>query len=234
MERIVTGLLLAASAFFLIHLIPSTPLRREAVAIAGERGYLGIFAILSLGALIWMITQFNTAPYGSKLWLMPDWWLWLKAALTLLALILAICGILSPNPSSPGAEKLLANVNASEGVFAITRHPVMWGAAIWAVTHAISIASVRGLLFFGSFAATALIGSWLQQRRKRANNAAWAAFEARTSFFPFAAVLERHARLSLHAIGWRRIALGTLAWAAILYFHARLFGAYPLPNSILA
>src|SRR5262249_16836772 len=157
--------------------------------------------------------QFNAAPYGSKLWLVPDWWLWLNAVLILFALILAICGVLTPNPSSPGAEKLLTNVDAAgSGIFAMTRHPVMWGAAIWAIAHAISLATVRGILFFGAFAATALIGSWLQQRRKRADIPAWAAFEAKTSFFPFAAMLERRAQLSLHAIGWRRIAVAVLAW----------------------
>jgi uncharacterized membrane protein len=226
----VTELLLAASAFFLVHLVPSLPLRRKAIAIAGERAYMGAFALLSLAALVWMVTQFNAAPSGNRLWLVPDWWLWLNAVLILFALILATCGALTPNPSLPGAEKLLANANtAGGGVFAITRHPVMWGAAIWAIAHAISLATLRGLLFFGAFAATALIGSWLQERRKRAAISAWAAFEAKTSFFPFAAILEGRARSSLHAIGWRRIAFAVLVWAAILYFHARLFGAQPLP-----
>jgi uncharacterized membrane protein len=225
----VTGLLLAASTFFLIHLVPSMPLRRKIIAATSEKAYMAGFAVLSLAALVWMITEFNTAPYGTKLWVMPDWWPWLKAALILFALILAICGVLTPNPSSPGAEKTLAKLNASGGIFAITRHPVMWGAAIWAITHAISAATVRGLLFFCAFAATALIGSWLQQRRKRAGNPAWAAFEAKTSFFPFAAILQGRAKLSIDTIGLRRIALGALTWFAMLYFHARLFGVQPLP-----
>jgi uncharacterized membrane protein len=226
----VTGLLLAASAFFLIHLVPSLPLRKRAIAIAGRGAYMGGFAILSLAALAWMINQFNGTPYGSKLWLVPDWWLWVNAILILSGLILAICGVLAPNPSSPGAEKLLTNMNtASGGIFAITRHPVMWGAANWAIAHVISLATVRGLLFFGAFAATALIGSWLQERRKRADIPAWAPFEAKTSFFPFAAIFEGRAKLSLHAIGWLRIAIAVLVWAAILYFHAWLFGVQPLP-----
>jgi uncharacterized membrane protein len=226
----VTGLLLAASAFFLIHLVPSVPLRKKAIAIAGQRAYMGAFAILSFATLVWMVIQFNAGPSGNKLWLMPDWWLWLKAVLILFALMLGICGVLTSNPSSPGAEKLLANVDAAGGgVFAITRHPVMWGAAIWAITHVLSLATVRGFLFFGTFAATALIGSLLQQRRKRADIPAWAAFEAKTSFFPFAAMLEGRAKLRLHAIGWQRIAIAALAWVAILYFHAWLFGVQPLP-----
>ncbi len=44
----------------------------------------------------------------------------------------------------------------------------MWGIAIWAVAHMVSQPSLRGFVFFGGFAATALIGSYVQQRRKRA------------------------------------------------------------------
>ena len=105
----------------------------------------------------------------------------------------------------------------------------MWGIAIWALTHLASQPNLRGLMFFGSFAATALLGSWLQQRRKRAGLPGWAAFEAKTSFWPFAAILEGRATLSLGAIGWWKAAAATAIWALLLYFHLSWFGAQPLP-----
>ncbi|MGO8953475.1 MAG: NnrU family protein [Rhodomicrobium sp.] len=219
----------AASAFFVLHMLPSTPLRGRLIASAGEGPYLGAFSVLSLISVWWLAASFEAAPYGGKLWLVPAWWLWFKAALILFALILVAGGVLSPNPSSPGAAKLLDKSNVAEGIFAITRHPVMWGIAIWAIAHAIGQATVRGFEFFGAFAATALIGSWLQQMRKRAAFPSWAAFEAKTSFFPFAAILEGRAKLSLAAIGWWRIAIAVIVWATILHFHYRLFGAQPLP-----
>jgi uncharacterized membrane protein len=223
------ALLAASAAFFLLHLLPATPLRARFIALAGEPVYSAIFSVLSLAAIWWMASSFNAAPYGAKLWTVPGAWLWLKAALILFALILAVAGLATRNPSAPGGVKVLEKGSAAEGIFAITRHPAMWGIAIWATAHMISQATPRGFVFFGALVATALIGSWLQQRRKRVQLPGWPAFQAKTSYWPFAAILEGRATLSLRAIGWLRIAIAVVLWALILHFHAWLFGAPPLP-----
>lgn len=222
------ALAIAASWFFILHTLPSTPLRPRAVTLAGEGVYTAIFSIVSAIAIWWLIHQFNVADYGDKLWIVPDWWPWLKAALMLFAFILIFGGVLAPNPSAPGPAKISNAGDAATGIFAITRHPLMWGIAIWAITHMISQATWRGFAFFGAFAATALIGSWLQQKRKRVTVPGWAAFEAKTSFWPFLAILQGRARFSLSAIGWLPIALGVVAWAAILHFHFWLLGVRAL------
>ena len=223
------ALLAAASAFFALHMLPSTPLRPKLIALTGEGAYMAAVSFLSLIAIWWLFRAFEMAPYGDKFWAVPAWWLWVQAALVLFALILAFGGLFTPNPAAPGGAKLLENRNVAQGIFAITRHPVMWGTAIWAIAHMIGEATERGFAFFGAFAATALIGSWLQQRRKRSTLSGWAAFEAKSSFWPFAAILEGRARFSLKAIGWWKIAVAVVAWAAILHFHYGLFGAQPLP-----
>lgn len=223
------ALAIAACWFFLLHLLPSTPLRPRAVAIVGEAAYTAIFSILSIVAIYWLVKEFNATDYGDKLWLMPEWWPWVKAVLILFAFCLAFGGLLTPNPSTPIGVGALKNPNLPNGVFAITRHPVMWGFAIWAIAHMISQATPRGLIFFGSFAATALIGSWLQQNRKRETVPGWADFEARTSFFPFVALVQGRAKFSFKAFGWRNIAIAVVAWAAILHLHLWLFGFRALP-----
>jgi uncharacterized membrane protein len=224
------ALLAASAAFFLLHSVPATPLRARFVT--RPQIYAAVFSLASAAGIWWMVHAFNAAPYGDKLWVMPGAWLWLKAALVLFAYVLIVCGVAAPNPSAPGGEKALARSDAGEGAYAITRHPLMWGIAIWAIAHMISMPNARGFVFFGGFAATALIGSWLQQRRKRTEVAGWAAFEAKTSYWPFLAVLEGRARLSLSAIGWGRIAIAGALWALMLYFHQSWFGAQPLPVSI--
>ncbi len=223
------ALLAAALAFFALHLLPATPLRGRLIALAGEGPYLGAFSVLSLISIWWLATAFAGTPAGHDFWTVPPWWLWLKAALILFAFILSVGGMLSRNPSAVGAGNLLKSRDAARGIFAITRHPVMWGIAIWAGAHMISLATLRGFEFFGAFAATALIGSWLQQKRKRATVPGWSAFEAGTSFVPFAAILEGRASLSLKDTGWWQIAIAIMLWALILHFHLRLFGAQPLP-----
>ncbi len=212
-------LAIASAWFFILHLLPSTPLRPRAVALAGEAVYGAAFSILSLLAIYWTTQQFNAAPYGEKLWIAPAWWPWLKMALVLFAFILIFGGLLTVNPSAPGGQKIADAGAAARGIFAITRHPVMWGVAIWAIAHIVSQGTWRGIAFFGSLAATALIGSWLQQRRKRDTVPGWAAFEAKTSFWPFAAILAGRARFSLGAIGLWRIAVAVIAWAVVLHFH---------------
>lgn len=222
---------MASSAFFLLHLLPATPLRHRAIALAGEAPYSGVFSLLSIVALWWMVRAFEAAPFGRGFWSVPVWWLWLEAAVILFALVLIVGGILTPNPSSPGGGEIIAQrQDLAQGIFAITRHPVMWGIAIWAIAHAVSEATLRGFEFFGTFAATALIGSWLQQRRKKAEIPAWARFEAKTSYLPFAAIIQGRTKLSLKAIGWWRIAVAVILWAAILHFHYQLFGVQPLPS----
>ncbi len=224
-----SALLAASSAFFLLHLVPGAPLRGRLIALAGEGPYTGVFSLLSVAALWWLVRAFEATPSGGVFWIVPTWWLWLQAALILFALILIVGGLLTANPSAPGGGKLLGRQDMAQGIFAITRHPVMWGIAIWAAAHAVSEATLRGFAFFGAFAATALIGSWLQRRRKKAEIPGWAAFEAKTSFVPFAAIVEGRAKSSLNAIGWSRIAIAAVVWALILHFHAELFGVPPLP-----
>ncbi len=226
------ALIAAASWFFLLHMLPSTQLRPRSVAIAGEGAYTAVFSILSLVAFYWLWRQFNVAPYGDKLWLVPGWWPWLQAALVLFSLILMFGGLLTPNPSSPIGAQALQDPDVAGGIFAITRHPVMWGVAIWAIAHLISQATWRGFAFFGALAATALIGSWLQQNRKRNTLPGWAVFEAKTSFFPFVALLQGRAHFSLKAIGWWKIAIAVIAWAAVLHFHFSLFGVHPLSQAV--
>ncbi len=223
------ALLVASSTFFLLHLLPATPLRGRLIALAGEGPYSGVFSLLSIILLWWMARAFEAMPFGGEFWAVPAWWLWLNAALILFALILVAGGLLTPNPSAPGGSKLIGRRDLAQGIFAITRHPVMWGIAIWAIAHAIGEATVRGFAFFGTFAATALIGSWLQQRRKRAEIPAWSGFEAKTPFLPFAAIIQGRAKLSLKAFGWWRIAIAAVVWVLILHFHFRLFGVQPLP-----
>lgn len=223
------ALLAASAAFFLLHLLPATPLRPRLIGVAGEPVYAAIFSVASAAAIWWMVSSFNATPFGDKLWVAPDAWQWLKAVLILFAYILIVGGVATPNPSAPGGDKVLEKGNAASGIYAITRHPVMWGIAIWAISHTISQPTLRGFVFFGGFAATALIGSYLQQRRKRKELAEWPVFEAKTSFVPFAAILDGRAALSLKAIRWWQIAIAVVLWAAILHFHLRWFGAQPLP-----
>jgi uncharacterized membrane protein len=226
-----TILAIAGLLFLVIHIVPVTQLRARAVAAIGEGPYLGLFSLVSLILIIWWVNAFVNAPSGGRAWTFASWWPWTKALILLFASILLVAGLSSPNPTLPRAGKLLERPSVGAGVFAITRHPVMWALGLWGAAHFISQPDWRGFWFFGIFALVALGGAYAQERRKaRVYGASWQRFAGRTSFVPFVAALQGRARISLAEIGWWRIGLAVVLWAAILHLHPRLFGVSPLPG----
>ena len=144
--------------------------------------------------------------------------------------MLFVAGVSSPNPTMPNAGKLLDRPGVGAGIFAITRHPLMWAFGIWGIAHFISQPNWRGFWFFGIFAATALGGAVLQERRKaRVYGASWERFAAKTSFVPFVALLQGRANLHFADIGWWRIGLAVLLWVTMVLLHGGLFGVPPFP-----
>lgn len=224
-------LALSGILFLLVHFFPSTPMRARVISAIGESAYLGLFSLASLVLIILWVSSFNSVPAYAPLWFYPDWWPWLMAALLLFAAILIVGAFSSPNPSVPKGGELLDRPDIGEGIFAITRHPGMWAFAIWAITHLISQPNWRGFWFFGLFALTALVGAWLQEKRKASElGEAWSRFKVKTSFLPFVAILQGRANLSMHQIGLWRLGIAILIWAIVLYLHVWLFGASALPG----
>jgi uncharacterized membrane protein len=224
-------LAIAGLAFLGMHVVPATPLRQKAVAATGEGGYLGLFSFLSLVVFFLWVRAFNHTPYDDTLWTYPAWWPWLKAVILLFAAVLLVGGLSAPNPTLPQRGKLLERPGVGAGIFAVTRHPLMWSFGLWGIAHFISQPNWRGFWFFGLFAITAIFGAVLQDHRKAATyGASWDHFAAKTSFIPFLAILQGRARLSPGEIGWWRIGLAVVIWAILLHLHQWLFGVPPLPG----
>ena len=66
------GSLLAACVFFVgIHVVISgSPLRGAIVVRIGERAYLGLFSLLSVGGMVWLVYAYARAD-GAWLWTPP-------------------------------------------------------------------------------------------------------------------------------------------------------------------
>ncbi len=224
-------LAIAGLVFLGIHIVPATPLRRTVVGAIGEGPYMGLFSLVSL-IVIWVwVRAFNAAAPDPVLWAFPIWWPWLKALIILGAAVLFVGGLSSPNPTLPNKGALLERPGVAQGIFAVTRHPLMWSFGLWGIAHLISQPNWRGFWFFGLFALTAIGGAVLQEWRKSETyGASWDRFAAKTSFIPMLAVLQGRARLSIAEIGWWRIGVAVLLWAIMLHLHPWLFGAAPLPG----
>lgn len=221
-----TRLLLAAAAFLITHYVSSTPLRPRLVRLLGANGYVLLYSAVAFATLGGMAWAYYRAPYLG-LWHVPAL-RYAPLVIMPLALILLVCGVLMRNPTAVGSEKLLRGGGAARGVLRITRHPVMWGIALWAASHIAARGDAAAAVFFGSMLVLALSGTVLIDRRKSAAlGEDWARFANVTSNVPFLAVLRGRSRLNLAEIGWGRPLLAIVLYGLILWLHAPVFGARP-------
>lgn len=225
-----TALVLASALFVGIHVaIAGTRLRDALVAALGERGYLGGFSLLSIGALTWMIMSYAAAP-RAPLWITPGWLRDLAMLGVLAAVVLAVIGLITPSPTVTGGAAALDRDDAARGILRVTRHPFLTGVAAWAAMHLLLNGDGASLVFFGALLILALIGPpSIDAKRRRAFGARWERFAARTSIVPFAAIAAGRAPFVISEIGLWRIAVAVLAALALLVFHGRLFGVPALP-----
>src|SRR5712691_9789246 len=86
-------LALATVVFLATHYVSSTPLRSGLVSLLGENGYLGLYSLVSLVTLGWMIWAYVRAPY-ERLWVGDDFKVW-AGVLVPAALVLIACGALT-------------------------------------------------------------------------------------------------------------------------------------------
>jgi uncharacterized membrane protein len=151
-----------------------------------------------------------------------------QAVIQFIALMLIVPGLLTPNPTSVG--QLGAVEKPASGMVRITRHPFLWGVAIWAAGHLLVNGDTPSVILFASVGLLAIAGTAsIDLKRKNRLGEAWAAFAGQTSNIPFGAILSGRQSLKLGEIGWWRLALGVLVWAALFHGHGYIFGVSALP-----
>ena len=100
--------------------------------------------------------------------------------------------------------------------------------ALWALVHLIVNGDLASFILFGSLLLLALGGTVaIDAKRRRKFGDGWARFAQTTSSVPFAAILSGRNNMvsASREIGIVRPLVAVLAYALILYFHGRLFGA---------
>jgi uncharacterized membrane protein len=222
-----TQFLLALALFLVLHMVPAIPaLRARLVSAMGRRTYLAVYSLVSLLVLGWLFhaaLQLDFVP----LWDPAPWQAWAPLVLTPIGLALLLAGLMSPNPASITLRKPDLRPGA---ITTITRHPVLWGFALWAGSHLVPNGDLRSLLLFGALFAFALLGMVITDRRARRRMAErWTDIARTTSIMPFGAALAGRTRLRLDwpmAVAVAGSAALT-AWL-LLGGHAVLFGADPL------
>ena len=215
MDPALVNLIAASVGFVGTHFALSHPLRAPLVRALGEKGFAGAYSLVALATFGWMIWAFRrVAPYGMDLWDGYDEVSWtLASLLTIVALVLFL-GSLRGNPALPGAHPQAAQADP-RGVFRVTRHPMMWGFALWALAHIMVAPTGRTLVLGFAIGFLALVGAHLQDRKKRTlMGDGWAAWEAKTNYWP----RWRH----LFGAGLGLWAVAIALWLALTWAHIPL------------
>lgn len=224
------SLVLAAAFFVGIHVVISgTTVRDRLAAQLGDHGFRGVFSLLSVVGIVWMGVAYGHAP-SINLWGKASSFRPLALGLVLLAFLFIGVGLTTPSPTAVGGEAQLDEPEPARGILRITRHPFLWGVALWAFTHLILNGDAASCVLFGALLALALVGpASIDAKRHRAFGGKWARFTAVTSNVPFAAIIEGRNILRVDEVGLWRIGVGLVAYLLLLFSHRWLFGVSPFP-----
>lgn len=216
----------AFGLFLALHSIPAIPaVRSGIIRRTGRPLYFAVYSALSVIALVWVFSAAFALDY-IPLWDFQPWHGVITFVLAPLGLFLVLAGLLSSNPLSVA----VFSAGQPDAITTFTRHPVLWGFALWALGHIAANGDLRSILLFGGFAAFALgTVPMVEKRAKRRLGASWEETAAGTSTVPFAAIargtrpkIDRPVALAALA------AIATTAWLLFGGGHAMLVGADPI------
>jgi uncharacterized membrane protein len=236
-------LVIAALVWLGIHTgLAGTPLREWLVGRIGELPFRGLFSLLSLGALVFLVHAWSATPI-ILLWYAPGWLQWVLVAVMLAAFVLFVASLSRRNPTMvpmgvptgvPARVVTTAAVRDAtaqppRGIQRVTRHPMLWSSALWAGVHIVANGDITAIVFFGTFLVTALAGMpSIDAKLARRDPALWQALSATTSIVPFVAIMQGRNRFVPREIGWWVLLIAVVAWAAVLFLHPWLFGVAPV------
>lgn len=224
-----SGLVLATLAFLFIHIVPASALRKPIVKAIGEGAYLGVFSVASLATLIWMVMAFNASDSGGFVWYHAGKIQYVSVVLMFLAFILGVGGLIGANPTSVGG-KVAGSGDPATGFLRITRHPFLVSVVIWSIAHLLVRGEMRAIVFFGGLGLLAALGTLLiDAKTARRLGPDWERFHNVTSIIPFLAIFQGRNSFHFAELKVWRLAIGAVAFAIVLHFHAAIMGVYPLP-----
>ncbi len=231
MEDGLSSLVAATVTFVGGHfLLSSRAVRQQLVARLGERPFLGLYAVLNLAFFAWMVAAYSQAPQMA-LWPSPSWALYLPLVVMPIASILAVAGATTRSVTSVGGESASEAPDPAPGILRITRHPVLWAIALWALSHLAANGDAASLIMIGGMLVLALGGmAHIDARRRVSLGAAWGPVELTTSAIPFVALATGRTTMDWAGIGWQRAAGGLALYLALLFAHQWVIGVSPLPG----
>ncbi len=214
---------LSSLAFVGLHFLLSHPLRAPLVRLLGEKGFPGVYSLIIAVAFAWLIYAHATAPYVA-IWGDPVWARHLLPLIMIPSVLLVVLGLTSKNPTL-GPKGTSALVGAGHGVTAITRHPMLWGFALWAIGHMLANGDQATVILTAGILILSLGGAAaIDAKKSKSLGAPYQAFMARTSFVPFVAMAQGRAKLSWAEIGVARLGLAIVVYIVLVVMHPYVIG----------
>lgn len=222
------SLLTAAVLWVAVHIgVAGTRLRDAIVGRIGQAPFRGLFVLASFVLLGWLAWSFGHAGPVRVLWVAPRWLAVVMMLLMLPGLVLFVCSVTTPNPTSV-AGHALESPNPAIGILRITRHPMLWAFALWGIVHLAVLGTASAAVLTGAIIVTAFAGMpSLDAKYARRNPERWPAFAAATSRIPFVAIAQGRNTLVLPEIGWWRPLLAVVLWIVLIALHPWVFGVDP-------
>ncbi|WOE76523.1 NnrU family protein [Alterisphingorhabdus coralli] len=204
-------LIIGSVGFVATHLLLSHLLRERLLGMLGAIGYQIVYSIIAFATLGLAIYAYRALPATSNLWPVAPWMQVVTAFLMFCASVLFV-GSVQKNPAMPAPQAGEYAELPPHGVFKITRHPMMWAFALWAVAHILARPTEANLWLMGSVGVLALVGAAGQDKRKaKEMGLHWQHWQAKTSFLPFGK--------GLATPGSGIILLGIVVWLLASWAH---------------
>jgi uncharacterized membrane protein len=218
----IAPVLVAAATFVGTHLLLSHPLRRPLVQTMGEAAFLGVYSLVAVATLVWVVFAYRAAPTTAPLWVVGNV-LWAAVTVVMLLASVLLMGSIVGNPALPSPGTASKVPPEARGVYAVTRHPMIWAFALWGACHIAVYPIAKNIVVAAAIIVLALFGAAFQDRKKlRLQPESWLEWERRTSYWPFAAAITGKTRLGgfgMHAFGG-----GVVVWLAATWAHIPLAG----------
>ena len=209
---------LLAFAFVATHFLLSHPLRQPLARRLGERGFSAAYSAVALATFVPMVLARRSAGPEAPLWNASEAG-WIAAALLVWLGSILFVGSFRRNPAMVNASGKPVTIGEPAGVFHITRHPMMWGFALWAVAHIVVNPEPSALAIAAAILILALGGAAGQDRKKQKQiGEQWLTWQQRTSFVPFG-----H---GLAGPGWFALIGGSVLFLAATWAHPFSIGVW--------
>lgn len=207
-------LILATSVFVGSHFLLSHPLRAALVKSLGLKVFQALYSLIAIVSLSWTVVAFDAAPREPLLWDGHSILAWIVASVLTFAATALFFASLTGNPALPGARVAGLSAILPRGVYKITRHPMMFAFALWAIAHIAIAPSPRTLVLMAGILVLSLGGAHLQDvKKEKLHGRDWRSWLKRTTFWPDLR--------KVNELGWYW-GLAVLPWLLATWLHISL------------